>query len=39
MPPMMQETIPTAPYANARWVPGYWTFGDNSWMWMKGHWQ
>jgi hypothetical protein len=39
MPPMVQESIPPAPYATSRWVPGYWSFSDNSWTWVKGHWQ
>jgi len=23
---------------NARWVPGYWNFVGNEWVWVKGHW-
>jgi hypothetical protein len=39
MPPVMQEAVPAAPYASARWVPGYWSFDNNTWTWVKGHWQ
>ena len=37
MPAPMVETIPVAPVATFKWVPGHWVWGRGQWVWMKGH--
>jgi hypothetical protein len=29
---------PPARDPGSRWVPGYWSFVGNDWVWVKGHW-
>lgn len=33
------EVIGVAPSEDHAWVPGYWTYSDNRWVWMPGHWE
>jgi hypothetical protein len=40
-PPVMQEPVPAVtavPYPGARWVPGYWNWSGQEWVWVKGRW-
>ncbi|MGH7946304.1 MAG: hypothetical protein ACREF9_15030 [Opitutaceae bacterium] len=39
-PPAPQQEVPTQrPSADHAWVPGYWTWRNNQYQWMKGHWE
>jgi hypothetical protein len=39
-PPAAQQEIPTPrPTASHVWVPGYWTWKNNQYQWMAGHWE
>lgn len=37
-PPPRTETPPPRPSRNARWIPGYWQYGDGSFHWLAGLW-
>ena len=38
-PPALQQEVPTArPSSSHSWVPGYWTWRNNQYQWMAGHW-
>ena len=38
-PPAAQQEVPTPrPSANHVWVAGYWTWRNNQYQWMAGHW-
>jgi|SoimicmetaTmtHAB_FD_contig_41_3974137_length_825_multi_2_in_0_out_0_2 hypothetical protein len=39
MPPVLQESPPSAPLGEGRWVSGYWTFSGSDWVWTRGHWE
>jgi hypothetical protein len=39
MPPVLQESLPSAPLGEGRWVSGYWTFSGTDWVWNRGHWE
>lgn len=40
MPPIVQESPPSmAPTPGARWIPGYWRYEGNDWVWSRGHWE
>ena len=38
-PPQVTETVGASPAPNALWVPGYWSFNGNSYIWLGGHWE
>jgi hypothetical protein len=39
-PPAAQQEVPTArPSANHVWVAGYWSWRNNQYQWMAGHWE
>lgn len=39
-PPPPRTEVPTVAPSEAHvWVTGYWSFTDNHWMWMPGHWE
>jgi hypothetical protein len=39
-PPALQQEVATArPSSNHQWVPGYWTWRNNRYEWMAGHWE
>ena len=39
-PPAIQQEVPTTrPSANHVWVAGYWTWRNNQYQWMGGHWE
>jgi len=39
-PPAVQsEAIPPRPSSREVWVAGYWTWQDNHYAWMAGHWE
>ena|SRR5688500_11448965 len=39
-PPAAQQETPTQrPSANHVWVPGFWTWRNNQYQWMAGHWE
>jgi hypothetical protein len=39
-PPAAQQEVPTArPSADHVWVAGYWTWRNNQYQWMAGHWE
>jgi hypothetical protein len=38
VPAPNEELTPPAPFAGARWVPGYWRFAGNDWVWVQGRW-
>ena len=38
-PPPRAETQPPRPSQNARWIPGYWLYEDNSFHWLAGLWE
>src|SRR5262245_22721159 len=38
-PPALQQEVPTPrPSSSHVWVPGYWTWRNNRYEWMAGHW-
>jgi|GEM_PF-968228 len=37
-PAPLAETIPTAPDADAYWIPGHWAWGRQGYVWEGGHW-
>lgn len=37
-PPLQTETILPQPSSSHVWVPGYWTWRNNQYQWMAGHW-
>jgi hypothetical protein len=38
-PPTVQQELVTAqPTSDHKWVPGYWTWRNNRYEWMNGHW-
>ena len=39
-PPAAQQEVPTTrPTSSHAWVPGYWTWRNNRYEWMAGHWE
>jgi hypothetical protein len=39
-PPAAQpEAVPPRPSSQDVWLPGYWTWRDNRYAWMAGHWE
>jgi len=39
-PPAPQpEAVPERPSTRHQWVPGYWTWQNNRYAWMAGHWE
>lgn len=39
-PPAPQpEAVPKRPSSQDVWTPGYWTWQNNNYAWMAGHWQ
>lgn len=38
-PPQAAEVVPAAPSPNALWIPGYWSFNGNAYVWLAGHWE
>jgi hypothetical protein len=39
-PPALQQEVPTPrPSSSHTWVPGFWTWKNNQYQWMAGHWQ
>ena len=37
--PPMADVVTPSPAANAVWIPGYWNFNGNGYVWMAGHWE
>jgi WXXGXW repeat (2 copies) len=37
-PPVINEVIAAAPFANAVWIPGYWHWNGFNHVWLAGHW-
>jgi hypothetical protein len=33
------EAVPTRPTTQHKWIPGYWTWQNNQYAWMAGHWE
>jgi len=39
-PPAPREDMrPPPPAPSQAWVPGYWTWGHNEWVWVSGRWE
>jgi hypothetical protein len=38
-PPPRVETPPPPPASGYAWVPGYWTWNNNTWVWASGRWE
>jgi hypothetical protein len=38
-PAVQQEVPPPRPSSDHTWVPGYWTWKNNQYQWMAGHWE
>jgi hypothetical protein len=39
-PPAAQQEVPTQrPSSDHVWVSGYWTWRNNQYQWMAGHWE
>ena len=39
-PPALREDMrPPPPAPTHAWVPGYWTWGNNEWVWVHGRWE
>jgi len=38
-PPPRDDVRPPPPAPSQVWVPGYWTWGNNEWVWVFGRWQ
>lgn len=39
-PPAPREEVRISPPAPGHaWVPGYWTWGKNEWVWVQGRWE
>ena len=39
-PPAAQQEVPSPrPSSSHVWVPGYWTWRNNQYQWMAGHWE
>ena len=38
-PPQAVEVVPAAPSPSALWIPGYWSFNGNAYVWFVGHWE
>jgi len=38
-PVLQQEVVPVQPSSDHRWVPGYWTWRNERYEWMAGHWE
>ena len=38
-PPPQTEVITVAPSPRHVWVPGYWTWRDDDWVWQSGYWE
>jgi hypothetical protein len=34
-----QEAVPARPSTSHEWIPGYWTWRNNAYAWMAGHWE
>jgi hypothetical protein len=37
-PPPQAETMPIAPGPQYVWTRGYWSWGGNTWVWVRGNW-
>jgi hypothetical protein len=38
-PALRQEVVLAQPSPQHVWIPGYWTWRDNEYQWMAGHWE
>ena len=38
-PVLQQEVISAQPSSDHRWIPGYWTWRNERYEWMAGHWE
>ena len=38
-PVLQQEVVLAQPSSSHKWVPGYWTWRNNRYEWMAGHWE
>ncbi len=38
-PALQQEVVLARPSADHVWIAGYWTWRDNRYEWMAGHWE
>jgi hypothetical protein len=38
-PVLQQEVVLAQPSSDHKWVPGYWTWRNNRYEWMAGHWE
>jgi|GEM_PF-392898 len=39
LPVLQQEVVLARPSAQHLWIPGYWTWQNNRYEWMAGHWE
>jgi len=37
--PQPPEAVPARPSSQHAWIPGYWTWRNNRYEWMAGHWE
>lgn len=38
-PAPLVEVVPAAPGQDYVWIPGYWSWGINGWVWVYGNWR
>jgi hypothetical protein len=38
-PALQQEVVQARPSSDHIWIPGYWTWRNNRYEWMAGHWE
>jgi hypothetical protein len=38
-PAVQQEVVLAQPSSDHKWIPGYWTWRNNRYEWMAGHWE
>jgi len=38
-PSLQQEVVLAQPSSSHKWIPGYWTWRNNRYEWMAGHWE
>jgi hypothetical protein len=38
-PALVQEVVQARPSSSHEWVPGYWTWRNDRYEWMAGHWE
>ena len=38
-PPPRTENVGVPPDLSRVWIPGFWTYSDNRWVWINGRWE